>query len=233
MADILLGTAYMTAEDFISRAFSFGCGGPVIAAFSEAEVDAVLASASRAIDGYTNRAFTPNPQTETQSVDFYTRRIRVDKPPVVSITSATLRTYPTPVNLDVSQWVVNNAESYIEIPSGQLGTNSSTHAFEYPDVGIVYVSAQTLPPTAVLSAVGFVAAEVINRNYVNKLAPPGVTEISTKTQTITLAPFNPAVKSIPEIARQILAGDTDISPRMVPKGYPSRYLKGAPQYRVP
>lgn len=231
MADTLLGPAYIAVEDFTARAAVFGCSGPAIAALAPAQIEMVLATASRAIEGYTNRTYTVNPQVETHFVDFYTHRIRVDKPPVALINTATLQTYPTTTSLDVSQLIVNNQENYIEIPVGQL--TAPLNGCEYPSVQISYNTAQTMPPQAVISATGFVAAEIINRNYINLITRGGLKSLETGSQSVERMDFDPAVKSIPEIARQILAGDASVAPRVVPRGYPSRYLRGGPQYRVP
>lgn len=233
MADDLLGGSYFDTDEFKARAGSFGCSASAVAAFSDDELDAVLASASRAIEGYTNRSFNPNPQTEIQRVDFYTRRIRVDKPPVVSISQAKLKTYPADTTLDYTQWTINNQEGYIEIPIAQLGGGTYVYVSEYPDVSITYVSGQTLPPPAVLTAVGFVAADIINRNYINQLTFGGLISVETGDQKLQRAPFDPGVKTISETARQILANDPAFSPRVTPRGYPQRYVRGGPQYRVP
>lgn len=231
MADTLLGPAYIAIEDFTARAADFGCGGPAIASFSPGQIEMVLATASRAIEGYTNRTYTANPQLETHFVDFYTRRVRVDKPPVALVNSVTLQTYPVAVTVLVSQLIVNNQENYIEIPMAQLGP--PLNGCEYPMVAISYNTAQIMPPQAVISATGFVAAEIINRNYLNAITRGGLKSVETGKQSFTRMDFNPDIKSIPEIARQILAGDSTVAPRVVPRGYPTRYLRSGPQYRVP
>lgn len=226
MADSLLGTQYMLATDFQARASAFGCGSQVIAVFTTTELDAALSAASRAIDGYTNRTFSPNPQVETHKVDYYTRRIRVEKAPVASIASAVLDTYPDTTAIDVTQLLVNNQENYIEIPSGQLQALTPSGAVEWPNVTITYNTGQTMPPLEVVNAVGFVAAELLNREYANRRVQNGLSSITTGDQTVERAAFNPDVKVIPEAAKQILSGDVDVSPRMVPRGFPSRTTRG-------
>ncbi len=231
MADTLLGPAYIAVEDFTARAADFGCSGPAITSLSPGQVEMALATASRAIEGYTNRSYTTDPQIETHRIDFYTHRIRVDKPPVIQINAATLQTYPTITNLNISQLIVNNQENYIEIPVAQTGV--PINSYEYPLISISYNTGQPMPPQAIVNATGFVAAEIINRNYLNLITRGGLKSIETGDQSFERMDFNPAVKSIPEIARQILAGDASVAPRIVPRGYPSRYLRGGPQYRVP
>lgn len=231
--DPVLGYSYLSVSGFKTRASVFGCGGAAIATYTDPELGGFLAAASRLIEAYTNRDFLPNPQTEIQQVDLTTRRIRVNKPPVSSIASMTLDIYPTPTAIDVSQVLVNNQQNYIEIPFGQLQINQPPGAVEYPNVTITYNTSEEMPPDEVINAVGFTAANLINIDFTNRRITPGLNEISTEDQSITRQPFNPDMTAIPEAAKQALKVGTVTVPRVVPRGYPSRTMRGLPQYQYP
>jgi hypothetical protein len=219
LEDSILGYCYLSVDEFKERASAFGAGGIYVASFSDPELTAALASASRLIDAYTNREFNPNPQIEIQHVDYLTQRIRVNKPPVTAIASCLAQTYPTPTAIDVSTLVVVNQQNYIYIPGISLLPPGVAN---YPDVEITYTSGQELPPKEVKIACGFTAAEVIRREYGYLIAPAGLNELSTIDQTVSRQTFNPQATIVPEEARQALSGAANVAVRITPLGYPSR-----------
>lgn len=176
-ADVF-GTAYLDAESFRAAAELFGVGMsladyPVGA--DEAKLTRVLQAASRAIDAFCGKVFTPGALNEKQPFDKTTSQFRVNNPPVATITSCVIRvSVDNTVTVDVADLYINNQKGYVEIGQDAQSTLLITQQFaslSEPIVEVTYTSLATVPKEVALAA-GFQAGHMINSGFVDKIAPP-------------------------------------------------------------
>jgi hypothetical protein len=194
--DLILGVSYLGVQDFKDRASLFGAGGTV-GQLSDPEILAMLAGASRAVDGYCGRSFDPTQSiTENHAWDFKNKRVFPNQPPLTSLTSYRIRqganyfsTFAvSPVsNTTFGEIYYNPQENYLELASlaAALALNAQLLGLglKEPQVEITYTS-YTSVPQGVLMAVGLTAAAAANRNATSKILPTGIRRIEIDGQKI-------------------------------------------------
>lgn len=226
----VIGQSYLTVNQFKQMASAFGCGGATITLFSDIEIQAALSAVSRAIENYTNLDWSASPRTESQNIDLYTNRIRVDFAPVTAISAVTIPNFGGTVTVSVADLKVNNLENYIELPQSAITAmnlptqNYYGNAITSPLVcQITYTSGQTLPPKNILTATGFATAWVLNMEAANRQTLLGLNTATTGEDTTTragngFADLADIALATPGTAKLALRG----MERVVPRGYPSR-----------
>ena len=179
VADDLFGVAYLDAESFRYNADLFGVGMALAdyPAGNEGnkKLAKVLQAASRAVDAFCAREFTPENRSETHRLDRMTWRFSVNNPPISSIVSCAIR-YGTDATIALDVWrvFVNNQEGYCEITrdlGGETFVAETLQSISAPQIEIVYKSLQNVPK-AVALATGYQAAHMINNGFVDKTMPP-------------------------------------------------------------
>lgn len=176
VAEDLFGTAYLDAESFRAHAELFGVGMSFADyADDDKKLLRVLQAASRDIDAFCCRDFSPEAKTETQTLDLTNWQFKVNNPPVIEIVSCKIR-YAVDgfFNVSPDRVFVNNQKNYLEITRfadeglamlGSIGTEISE-----PQVEITYKSLQDVPKHVKLAA-GFQAGHLINTGFVDKMVP--------------------------------------------------------------
>lgn len=181
MPSPLFGTAYLSAEEFRQGLILFGVEMSFVAGYpntieGNGALDVVLQAASRAIDTYCGRVFTPADITENHDLNTDNWQFSVNNAPVSSITSCLIRyAVDGTVSIDTDKIYINNQKGYCEITwaasaldvvLAQLGS-----ALSSAQVEIVYKSLQTVPD-AVRLATGHQAGHLINSGYVDASIAP-------------------------------------------------------------
>ncbi|HEX8685728.1 MAG TPA: hypothetical protein VF654_04475, partial [Pyrinomonadaceae bacterium] len=159
--DNILGALYLSPEDFRKRASAFGAR--VALPEDEDELKAHLAGASRAIDAFCGRPFSPEAVTETHRLDAETRRVSVNRPPVLELTGFTILSGPDrSFAVETSQVFVNRQENYLEVVSWGaligLAAGAGSLGIIEPQAEVTYKSYQDVPQ-AVAAACGYAAAK--------------------------------------------------------------------------
>jgi hypothetical protein len=208
-ADNILGVCYLAPEEFLSRARLFGAGMSINGLNAEG-VKPVLAMASRAIDAHCGRSFTPDAITENHRWNGATRRISVNQPPVMTLSTYRLRTAPSQVqSFNVADVLINNQENYLELATlaaavGMTGDLLGLGLCE-AQVEVTYLSYQAIPQ-AVAAACGFTAAKMANMGYVSAQVPDGFQKISLGGFNATRAGLGAGdALEIPPMAQQLLS----------------------------
>lgn len=222
--DPILGYSYLAVDAFKERAQTFGCA-PAIAGMQDPAILSLLAAASRAIDAEVGRDFLGGQVSENHRFDLATRRIKINRPPLISLLSYRLRTGAglvssfnvTPVSNDgvndVSFGAIyyNRQENYLEISSLAMASGMTTTlvslGLSEPQVEIVYTSLADVPKQ-VVAATGYTAAVLINESLANKMIAPGLASIKADDVEIKRARSisTGGETSIPPIARSLLKG---------------------------
>jgi hypothetical protein len=179
------GTAYLDAESFRTSAALFGVGMSMCEYPSDSDGNAklnfVLQAASRTIDAFCARDFSPDDHTEQHSFDRSTWQFVVNNPPVTSISSCTIR-YGKDGTLSIptANVYINNQKRCCEITRSMDGTLVILDAMGTelidPQVEVVYKSVQDIPKHVQL-ACGFQAGHLINSGFVDKTLPPNFGKI--------------------------------------------------------
>lgn len=206
--DDILGSAYLAPADFAARAAVFGAGTS-ISGLDEPALKALGAAASRAIDAFCGRDFNPDAVTETHRFDERTRRVSVNRPPVMTLQSYKFVIAPGRYSdVSVAEVFVNNQENYLELVSVTqipvLTTELLTFGMGEPQVEVTYLSYAAIPG-AVAAACGFTMAKMANMGYVSALLPDGL-------QKVKIGPLEPSrvvsgandALDLPVIAKQLL-----------------------------
>lgn len=178
----LFGTHYLDAESFRNMAELFGAGVSMCdypnTTDGNAKLLRVLKAASRAIDSFTARDYSPDDKTETHRLDLSTWRFSVNNPPVVTVSSCRIYyAIDGYLQIDPSKLFINNQKGYIEITRLLEG---SLHQLEVtgteiagPQVIVIYKSLQSIPKNVQL-ACGFQAGHLINSGFADKMLPPNM-----------------------------------------------------------
>lgn len=205
--DSVLGALYLSLADFKARAKVFG----VRAALPESddEIKALLASASRAIDAFCGRSFTPAAVVEQHRLDPATRRVSVNRPPVMGLTSYKLISGPDlSWDVDPSAVFVNNQENYLELVS-LAGAIVLTQGQIMPGlvdtlVEVEYTSFAAVPQ-AVAVACGYAAGKFANLAYASGQVPDGLASVKLDGVAVTRDTSRPGGDlELPPIAKQLL-----------------------------
>lgn len=189
--DPILGFSYLSVEDFKARAAVFGCAAAIAKVEGDGVLLSLLAAASRDIDAEVGRDFLSGQVSENHKFDLASRRVRINRPPLVGLVSYRLRTGAglvssfavTPVTTDgvnnVSFGAIyyNRQENYLELSSlamaGSMTTTLVSLGLAEPQVEIVYTSLQDVPKQ-VIAATGYAAAAIINEGLANQIIAPGL-----------------------------------------------------------
>ncbi len=179
VADDLFGVAYLDDESFRAGATLFGVGMALsdfpVTDEGTKRLNLVLQAASRMIDTFCGKVFTPTDLVETHELDLTTWQIRVNNPPVVSISSCIIRyAIDGTITIQTNKIHINNQQGFLEIArylEGTLTLMEIGTELNCPVVEITYKSLQTVPKTVQL-ATGYQAGHLINSGYVDKTLPP-------------------------------------------------------------
>ena len=224
VSDSILGTIYLDATAFLNSAGIYGCARPV-AAYTNTQVISLLALASRQVDAFTLREFTPGTITENHTYSPNTRRIFPNQPPVMSLISYAIQLTPgaapapvtlTPVingygggsdyGVSYGGVIYNRSENYLELDTlasiATLTPQLVSLGMLEPQVIIQYQSYQAVP-AGVQGATGYIAAQIANNARLAGLLIPGLQSISELTQTFTRS-TGPALPTIPLEAQLLL-----------------------------
>lgn len=180
VAEDLYGIAYLDVESFRDGAALFGVGMAMCDYANDADGNAklarVLQAASRAVDAFCSRSFTPENRTEQHALDLKSWTFTVNNPPVAEIVSCVLR-YSVDGTIDIppANVFINNQKKYCEI-ARRLGEAYSVldaigSDLNEPQIEVVYKSLQTIPVHVAL-ATGYQAGHLINSGFVDKTLPP-------------------------------------------------------------
>src|SRR5258708_7037112 len=115
--DSVFGICYIEPDYLSNNAAALGCE-QAIAGLDNSQITSLIALASREVDNYCGRTFTPDPISENHRFDPATRRISVNNPPVSELISFNIRIAPKVVStFDVDNVLINNQENYLELAS--------------------------------------------------------------------------------------------------------------------
>jgi hypothetical protein len=223
--DPILGFSYLSVEDFKSRAAIFGCAQAVAAIGEDDLILALLAAASRAIDAEVGRDFLSGQVGENHKFDLATRRVKVNRPPLVSLVSYRIRTGAglvssfsvAPVttdgvnNVSFGSIYYNRQENYLELSSlamaGSMTSTLVSLGLSEPQAEIVYTSLQDVPKQ-VIAATGYTAALAINESAANKMIAPGLASVKADDVEVKRSTSKSAggEVGIPLKAKQLLRG---------------------------
>lgn len=188
----LFGAAYFDAEKFRLNATLFGVGKS-FADFpntddGNAKLTYVLQAASRMIDTFCGKSFTPGDISETHELDLETWQFKVNNPPVISISSCVIRYAIDGIfTIEPNRIYINNQKNYLEVTRmidgslsilEQIGTEIAG-----PQVEITYKSLQSVPAKVQL-ATAYQAGHLINTGYVDATLPPNFGKVDMDGLTI-------------------------------------------------
>ena len=181
----IFGVAYFDAEKFRQSATLFGVG-KALADYPDTDdgnqkLTFVLQAASRMIDTFCSKEFTPGDISEVHELDLETWQFRVNNPPVVSISSCVIRYAIDGVfTVQPDKIFINNQKNYMEITRMIDGSLSLLEAIGTeiagPQVEITYKSLQSVPSKVQL-ATAYQAGHLINTGYVDATLPPNFGKI--------------------------------------------------------
>lgn len=184
--------AYMTASDFKAQCTRFGVSASDLVQYSDVQIDGWLASATVAINNFTNypQGFY-SPSVEIWIPDAVYRRIRVDFPMVTALQKLEVQSQAgtwvdVPVNAGVGgNVIINNQDNYIEL--AQSVFNGLTPAMfpnapvpnslNLPPVRVTYTTSQQMPPYDVVEACGYIAGVTANTIILQEKIAAGLTSI--------------------------------------------------------
>lgn len=173
------GTAYLDVESFRQSAALFGVGMSLSCDYPESTegntaIAFALQAASRHIDAFCARTFTPEDLKEQHLFDPATWRFQVNNPPVTEIVSCAIRYgLNSTITILPADIYVCNQQKYLEIVRRleSLTTLEIGTELINPVIEVVYKSLQTVPANVQL-ACGYQAAHLINEGFVDKMLPP-------------------------------------------------------------
>jgi hypothetical protein len=174
----IFGTAYLDAESFRAASELFGVGAALDDypnTGDDAKISRVLQAASRAVDAFCGKVFTPADITETHPFNSDTWQLRINNPPVASVSACLIRYgISSTITIDISRLYINNQQGYIEISrdlqAASIITAQVMASLNTPIVEITYKSLQSVPAVVKL-ATGYQAAHMMNTGFVDKIVP--------------------------------------------------------------
>jgi hypothetical protein len=203
----VLGSSYLDKDFFIANARTFGVQA-LIGDWSSNDVLGALTNASRMVDAFTRKSFDPAAITEQHNWNPGTRRTKVNQPPIMELISYQIRTSPGTVStFELNTIYINNQENYVELASlslaGSLTSQMISLGMTTPIVEITYKSYQSVP-SQVAAAVGFTAADIINRSASNDLLPAGLASVKDGDMAISRHGLAGQSETIPDRAKDLL-----------------------------
>lgn len=216
----ILGVPYLDRDYFLDNARIFKCKN-AIAGWSNDELDALIASASRAADAYCLRSigsFSGGLISETHSWRD-NRRTTVNNPPISTVSSYTIRTGPNGNDgnsgftqvFPVSNLLINRQENYVELASLVLATGLISQIISLgittPQVEISYFSYTTVPQNVAL-ATGYIAGYAANQSLAGDFLPSGLSSVKDGDMAVTRHGMAGLNESIPQQAKDLLQAET-------------------------
>lgn len=178
----LFGVAYLDAESFRATAKLFGVGVAFIeyptGSAGDTKLAHVLQAASRSVDQFCGKVFTPANITEKCRLIQPQRQFVVQNPPVAEIVSCAIRyAKEGAITIPAENVYINNQQGYCEISQIDEATiavyESLGSEIDGPIVEVVYKSLQSVPNPIKL-ATGYQAGYMINRGFVDTMVPSGL-----------------------------------------------------------
>jgi hypothetical protein len=160
----------------------FGVSSNALVGDVTTNISAYIAAASRWIDAFTGKDFTPNTDiTEQHNWDPVTRRIPVNNSPILSVSDYRIFIGPSnSASFPVSALYINNQENWVELASmtaaGSLTNALLTIGLYSPVVSITYKSHNDVKPNIKL-ATGYILGAMINQGIMQRALPPGLQSI--------------------------------------------------------
>lgn len=179
------GTNYLDAESFRRSAELFGVGMAMCDYPDDGggndKLAFVLQAASRQIDAFCGRDFSPAPRAETHVLDLTTWQFTVNNPPVAAVSSCVIRyAIDGAIVIPPDRVYINNQKNYLEITrqldAGLTILETLGSELLEPQIEIIYTSLQQIPKNVQL-ACGFQAGHLINSGFVDKTLPPNFGKI--------------------------------------------------------
>ena len=209
VSDLVLGLCYMDPQAFIDRAALFGAQ-TAIAGMTAEDLVPLAAMASRAIDAHCGRDFSPASIIETHKWNPLTRRISVNRPPVMTLSSFKFITTPGQEwEMDTDAVLVSNQENYLELATlagvESVITTIASLGITETQVEVTYLSYQSIPQK-VAAACGFTMAKMANQGYSSAQVPDGISRVELPAG-LKVARSNTSVDTelLPPIAKTLLS----------------------------
>ncbi len=201
--DPILGSCYLSPQDFTKRKTAFGAQLSTANSSSD-DLLALLAMASRQIETYLGgRKFDGEAVTENQPWNPRTRRFPLNNPPPSTVTSCKLWVAPglhqtvvlTPVVQDDAGCEMSWGELLFnrQVNLMEVGFMASTNLvqpviviaqIQYPFFEITYTPEATVPPE-VAAACGHQAAYLAQNAMADDALPGGLTSVRTKERSMS------------------------------------------------
>lgn len=206
------GTMYLDPNAFVASAAIFG----VDKALPD-DIDVIkaqLAAASRWIEAETGKSYVPDEdQTEQHEWDPITRRIAVNNPPVMSISSYKIYTgVSTFATFATTSLVINNQVNYVELTSlaaaASLTPGLLALGLTTPFVQIVYKSYGAVKANIKL-VTGYVAARLMNTAFIDAQLPPGIKSIKIGSAA-QIEKYPMSIGDMPSVVRTLLQSEYQI-----------------------
>ncbi len=188
VADIL-GVGLIDTDFFIENARIFGCGA-IIEDWNRDQVEGIIALASRAVEAYCGRDFTPDTIAEMHKWNPRTRRITVMQPPVSELVSYNILVGPNGprASFPITDIFINNQENYLELSSLAFANTLVEPVMSLgilePQVEVTYKSYQSVP-TGVRAAVALTAAEGISKSNGADILSLGLSSMKIGDMSVT------------------------------------------------
>jgi hypothetical protein len=181
----IFGIAYLDADNFRASQALFGVGMAMCdypdTPEGNVKLTNVLQAASRIIESFCGKDFSPGEITEQQKFTS-PRQFRVNKFPVSSVSSLKIHYSTAAVEtIQPAEVFINNQQGYLEITalnfdSVQIAAGILSASLSEPVIEVIYKSLQSVP-TSVKLACGYQAAHLINTGFVDKTLPPNFGKI--------------------------------------------------------
>ncbi|MGB9180066.1 MAG: hypothetical protein WCB68_12535 [Pyrinomonadaceae bacterium] len=200
-SDQVLGASYLSPQDFLDRAEFFGAQVSIADKTAQG-LQSLAASASRAIDAYCQRGFSPSAITERHTWNGARRRVSVNQSPVMTLQSfVIIAALDHEIEIPVADILINNTRNFLEVtPAGaeliSSGSDNNTDLLE-AEVEVVYLSYQSIP-AKVSTACGYTMAKMANEAYSSAQVPDGLTRIR--------------LDGVMDVQRRTTTDDTDLLP---------------------
>lgn len=215
-SDLVFGPVYLDPQEFLAAQSVFGVKQSLPA--DRSVILGFLAAASRWVEAKTGRVFVPDQEFDEQhDWDSVSRRITVNNPPVLSITSYQIYTGVSSfATFQTNTLAINNQLNYIELTSlaaaGNLTSMLLTMGLFRPYVRIVYKSMASVKPNIKL-ATGYLAANLINKAFIDNNFAVGLKKISVGGSTTVERADSAAAGGgeLPDIVKTLLANEQEIT----------------------
>lgn len=195
----------------MNNASMFGISAAALAGDVTENASSYIAAASRWVDSYTFKSYSPDDIVESHNWDPMSRRIYVYNPPVLSVSDyRVIVGGPSAgfVQFNVANLVINNSLNYVELPelaavtAGALAAPFIPVGLFQPYVQITYKSTANISPSIKL-ATGLIASAMISQAILAKTLPVGLQSIQVGQVRAARSPKGGSFE-VPQIVIQIL-----------------------------